>query len=86
MIDQRYLENGLGWGRKGHAFAEVELESLERGVQDSRTRLSHTVTHCYKKAGGRDKNVGPGHGRVHPTKSCAKNIALLATLPARPGT
>lgn len=25
-----------------------------------------------------------GHGRVHPTKSCAKNIALLAALSARP--
>lgn len=30
MIDQGYLENGLGWGRKS-------LESLERGVWDSRT-------------------------------------------------
>lgn len=33
MIDQGYLGNGLGWGRKGHAFAEVELEYLERAAK-----------------------------------------------------
>lgn len=39
MIDQGYLENGLGWDRKDHAFAEADLEFLETGVQNSRTRV-----------------------------------------------
>lgn len=39
MIDQGYLENELGWGRKDHAFAEADLESLEIGVQNSITRV-----------------------------------------------